>query len=493
MPVMAGAVSAIRSRATAVASGGGGGGGAVPADVSAGVAAWRMVGWGAGDWIYGDQSYHTGYHNQGWGGCAYVNGYPYGLSGGANDFQATTATGLGSQFALQKQLEGLAEAAAPNAKMGTFEHNTSGVSYVGVHFQSDAATTGGAPFGDWHNTTLRATVAAFMGRMAAAAKLCSLDGIAGDTEPYYGKTWNAALSNGHTVQENRDAAYAWGYAIGQAVFTAFPGCNTMIYSFYPPYGWNMDRLQGAGANTASLQIDFWHGYLAAMKDLDGNGRFIILDATWYRPDPQVSGALLNMALLYNTQGALAWMSRYFASSVWDYASDRIDITPMSWRGTDGSAYYMNSVPSDSTWSGMVSQYRLSGMGGLRAEYNFEGSPDLTTIYNGATLIAGAQAAASTASVDSTVPSLAVTSNSTAGGVKTLAGTASHAKYGIRCINFYNVSNVKVGAAQMTWNTNGGSYTTNYDAARMDWTASVPASATYATVVSAKDQRHSLAV
>lgn len=469
---------------TPAGGGGGGGGGGTLGDTTTGAAAYRLIGWGAGDWLYGDQAFHQQWKDSnGFGGCVYLHSYPYGIPGGADNFRGTTAAGAGSEFNVQKQLEGLNPSGSNPARMGVNARAVGNKSYIGVRFQSDEQLSGAAPFGvPWSDTTTRGTVATFMGNMAGAAKLCSIDGIAGDFEPYYNKTWDATTFTGAgAVGVNRGNAYAWGLAIGQAVFAAYPGCEFICYSFYMPDGWNMVQLQSPGTNNSELKIDFFHGYLKAMADAASGGRLILLDATFYRPDPQKSGATLANALKYNTQGPLAKFSNYFSSGVWNYVCDKIDISPFSWAGTDPSSFYINSIPGEPAYASTQDVYRTWGMGGIRAEYNYEGSPDLATnsnigpsgtnyyTYNGTNPPgghgAGMVAAASPAKITTVVPTITnVGHTALSGGASTVTCRAAHA-YGIRCVQAF-VGTTYLGAFQMVWTQNGGDYTTNYDNAYM---------------------------
>ena len=110
---------------------------------------------------------------------------------------------------------------------------------------------------------------------------------------------------------------------------------------------------------------------------------------------------------------------------------------------------------------------------------------------------GIRAAARRKPIDTTPPTLnAKPPVNNGDGTFTVTGSAHHIN-GIRCVRGYVHPNTsaRVGA-EMTFNPQGGTYQTNYDAATQDYTITVTAkSGQYLmlTAVSIHDQEHSLRI
>ena len=181
--------------------------------------------------------------------------------------------------------------------------------------------------------------------------------------------------NSHTAQETRQQAYSWGLAIGTAIFEAHPSSKILIYSWHPPGGWEDTFVYGQKSAKAPLTY-FWMGYLEAMANHgNADARMVVTDAFFYKPLPQVTGALLANALKYHTQGSIAWLSRNLAPGVWNKVCDRIDMSLFSWAGTDSNDAKFYKHTGEPAFADQLSLFRRYAMGTRRANYTYEGSPD----------------------------------------------------------------------------------------------------------------------
>lgn len=380
----------------------------------------------------------------------------------------------------------------PGTTFVTRAHGAGSIAGQGVRWQTqDSGVVN--PFGtDWGDTTKRATIASAFGAAAALAHTNGVDYFSGDWEPYYNKTWAASYSGHTNTALNRANAYLWGKAVGDAMYAAYPGLKIAVYSFRMPQGWDAAQaLVNSGLSNAfedEVQIDFFCGLMTAMKDAASGGRFIINDAIWYRDAAKyISGASESAAMKLHTQGPMAYFSRYITTTsgqaTWDYVCNRIDVTAMSHRGSDSSAFYLATEPDDTEWVTQLALLRQWMMGPWRFEYIWEnyGYPTLSSElyltaadYLTSTSVNGAITAANSAAVDTSSPSITnVSAGAVSGGNVTITGRASHF-YGIRCVQANVTPGGALKAAQMTFTPNGGSYTTNYNSAYMAWTITLPA-------------------
>jgi hypothetical protein len=294
----------------------------------------------------------------------------------------------------------------------------------------------------------------------------------------------------HTQADVNRQAYTYGQAVAEQMWTAFPSMVLLWYHYFPPGGWN-DIIYEVADSTPYphayyAQDAFFQGMLAGMHVVGATGRICLIDASFYRDAAvNVPGANNQAAYFLNSQGPRAWMSSNFSHSVWNYACDHIDIAGFTWRGTDGTGFYDRTQPSDSEWAQSVMDARAYSEGPRRAEYvwNSEwpaapsvpgGTPTFT--YTSSTMLgsgqpSGAVPASSTSPLSTSVPTITNLSTSLFAGVVTITCNAAHA-YGIRCVKVYNGTGFDpanpaasyLGAMQMTFEPNGGSYTTNYNSA-----------------------------
>lgn len=475
---------------TVVAAPSGPPGGALPSDIAAATPAWRTLAWAGGSFLGYSQALQQTWHDRGAGGQVYLTKYPYGI-GGDQDFIGTTAASLGAQYQHQRQLEGVSGPSMP-----AVTHATGGLAFYGVYFQSNEmapytypAPPQVGPFGDWFDTTRRDLVVGFFARLSAAAALTGLDGIAGDVEAYFNKSWRADLDNGHTAAANRAEAEDWGYRIGQVYYAAKPGGIFVTYGFYPEYGWARGYFGPSIPPPDTyhpldeLIIDFLQGFYRAMMEANTGGLHVMIDAFWYRETSQVGGVSVDNAWWYNLNYGLAGYSQYFDRDVWDYMAGRLKIVPMSMASTDASSFLRNTQPTHAGWSQMVQHYRRLGMGGIKFEYAFDGDWESVEgevglyqgqqYYKDPTSIAGMQAAADQTPHDTTLPTIrstsdvanTVTSVDNGDGTWTISFRAAHA-LGIECAHVWVDPTGPQRAAVMTVNANGGTPQTGFPNAYM---------------------------
>jgi hypothetical protein len=284
-------------------------------------------------------------------------------------------------------------------------------------------------------------------------------------------------------------AYTYGQNVAEQMWTSFPGLVLLWYHYFPPGGWNDKFYQvvdGSPYPHAYYPQDaFFAGMLAGMHAVGATGRICLVDATFYRDaGVNVSGANNQAAYFLNSQASRACLSSsYLSQSVWNYACDHFDIAGFTWRGAGPG--YESTEPTDAQWAQSVMDARAYSEGPRRAEYVWnsawpaapsipDGTPSFT--YTSPTMLGsgqptGAIPASSPSPLSTSVPTITNLFASLVGGVVTITCNAAHA-YGIRCVKVYNGTGFNpanpaasyLGAMHMTFEANGGSYTTNYDSA-----------------------------
>jgi hypothetical protein len=111
---------------------------------------------------------------------------------------------------------------------------------------------------------------------------------------------------------------------------------------------------------------------------------------------------------------------------------------------------------------------------MRFEYAWVASPGEYAPYETATSIAGAQAAASTTPKTGGLPAISSLAAVASGGNVTITLTVAH-PYGIYGVRIHDAAGSVLDVATMTWNTNGGAITTNFNSQSQSCTATVPGS------------------
>jgi hypothetical protein len=489
-----------------------------PPDVANGQGAWRMIDWGN---IYEAFVDAPLWKSRGWGGFSvgfdYLAGY-----GGTQDFAPSSQLGnRNPKYEVQRYIEG-----RPGASVPQRYHASGCEAYIGTRFSSrDLKGSGLPPWGDWFNEKVRGDVASAFGRLAKFCKWIGMDGLTADVED---GLWDRTTypGNSHTADETRHQAYTWGLEIGNAVLRAHPSSKILIYSWHPPGGFQDTFLYRQTSAKMPLTF-FWMGYLEAMA-MHGNAdsRLVVTDASFYKPDPQVAGATLANALKFHTQGSIAWLSQNLAPAVWDKVCDRIDISAFSWAGTDSHDEGFYKHTGEPAFADQLFLFRRYAMGTRRANFTLEGSPDRycwidhthrapegpNNEYDQANNwyvvqrksgpndapgghLPGIRAAARREPIDTTPPTLGAKPPVNNGdGTFTITGTAHHV-HGIRCVRAYVHPRVNTrSAGQMTFNPQGGTYQSNYDASTQDYTIKVrakPGKYLIITAVSIHDQEHSI--
>jgi hypothetical protein len=562
-----------------------------PADITNGQGAWRMIGWGNSSISGADEAT---WQSRGFGGFKGSTNFLFGFGGG-QQFRGSSVIGeTAASWSQQKSLE-----QTDFGKIGGFE------GYWGAKLR-DTSLTGNQPVLNWWSDSSRALFAQRWGELAAFAKFQGLEGTSSDTEQGY---WGLDYSgNTHTDAENAARIESWGYEMGKAAFTAYPDIKHLAYDWHIPEGTaGYDGIRpywGPGTDFSNTNVwdgqeavmpknMLWQGYLKAMADFGGAGaRIINAEADFYKPktEPYYKA---------QTQASIAGLSQDFTQAQWNKIYDKIDLTHMTWAGTDWGlqAQKMGSVSSSDgtftvtshgysngwyvlvengsaggldplkdyvvknatantfqlegaspTSSGTVYVRRISphtsyqntgepafanhlamarkyGMGTRRVEYIYNGTPDNYIFYDTrhhggigpapggpGTLnnwyifsglnapgghLPGMLAAASQAPVSTTPPTITANAPVNNGnGTFTITGSAAHTD-GIRGVNAFVYPNAtsKV-AAKLTWNKHGGSFSTNFNAATMDYTLTVtgsPGQYVMLTALSVHDQAHSIRV
>jgi hypothetical protein len=490
---------------------------APPPDVAHGVGAWRMIDWGSAYEAFVDV---PTWRSRGWGGFAvgfdYLTGY-----GGNQDFTASSQLGNDNPvYEFQRYIEH-----TPGTSLPKRCHEHGCEAYLGTHFWSrNFGNSKRPPWGDWFDTKLRADVATKIGRVAAFCNWIGMDGLKADTE--FG-LWDETSYDGndHSEDETLDQVGSWGRAVGAAIFQTFPSAKMLVYPWHPPGGWE-DTFVYKQDKSKSPMTHFWTGYLEAMAEHGNNdSRLIVADPFFYKPTSGVGGVPLENALKYHTQGSIAWLSKNLPAAAWNRVCDRVDMTMFSWAGTDSKdeGYYKHT--GEPAFADQLHLFRRYAMGPRRANYTNEGSPDrycwIDHTHPAPELadhkfdqannwyvvdtksgpndapgghLPGLRAAASREPVNRTPPTLSVKPPvDNDDGSFTVTGSAFHTD-GIRCVRGYvHPSKRERVAAQMTFNTRGGTPQTNLDRATQDFTMTVnaePGEYLMVTVVSVHDQQHS---
>ncbi len=528
---------------------------AAPADVTAGVPASMLIGYGTGHATQQLANYTTW---KGWGFGGYTtkiggNHFLVGFGGTQQYKTAGGAIGAGGHiisavgdtsgpYDYQQAYEGYGVPTINGGaygnfmNIGGFQAKAQGLTtkmYIAVKLLAQAATSTRAPFGDWFDDTLWASVCAAMGNVAAGAAFLGGDGIKFDMENNT-NSFDQAATSGHTNADQLVKIEQRGYEFAKAIYQAFPNCEVLLYDWPMPHSWYdevLKRNQINGGNPAATlknsltdnKTQFIYGLLRAMTQFGGaQSKFWHIDSFWYRGSTQYGSVQTSVpfALKWNTYGGLSNMTQTLPTATLNGAYTRFYMTPFSWAGIDGNnAIGQQGSPA---WENSQDVNRLWGMGGLRAEYNFNGTPgsqstapdpahtppitgsiwypgnDYSTPANRTTRLF---AAASTTSQDSTPPTISsVTQSGRSGSNITLTFNVAHG-YGIHYVDYAVYSNpttvVSTGVFVMTFDPNGATQgSANLDSARMLISQSIVAAAGRFVVITAHStigQSHSVVV
>lgn len=506
-------------------SGGGTGGGGTappaPSDVTTAVPASTWIAWGAAGHRYISAGpYAAWLANLGFAGFAGNMGEGGLKTTGSSNTQlssATTAAALGTAYNQQKCYEGLAQPTDPMTNGGSpggmFKYKHDSAPSMKCYLKIGVPTS--STLGSFSNSSFRAEVATLTGQMAAECLFLNGNGIAFDHES---GAWQEA---GISTAQNRINLEQYGYQVGVALWTAFPAADLLLYYWIAEGSWHaLGSYQGSPGTPpyAPVPIElelcrtfFYYGLMRGHMDANATGKMRFFDHWFYR-GVQFSGATIQTALKWNTQGRLAVVSRGVSAATWSHIAPYLFISPFSWAGTDAGTYYPTNQEPQPTYTDNLEQYRQWGMGGYRAEFNLggDGTPGIAgSSFGGEGLWAGhdnysfpsgraagmLSSVSTNASYSTTAPTLSA-SASGAGSTRTLSGTAAHA-YGIHYVEAYLYPSGTRVNAQMTFNLGGGTPTTGIANCFMDWTLSLTGVATgnYAIVTahSTLGQQHSTVV
>lgn len=492
-----GAVAASRSVAKIrppITGGGGGpgpgpGGGNepnVPADTTDGTPAHKMLHWGSGLWLFNARSQYDTY--DGWGYGGYKTGtYHLPGFGGGDDWKPSLAADSSAPYTHQWGAQtgnGGGEAAALAAALGW-------ETYIGHYFKSTTQSTLVPPFGDWFNATTRTTVIGIIERWAEAAEFLGMDGLAWDLELGNGEGWAADGYEGdtHTEAENRAEAHAWGVDIGEAIWTAKPDANLIVYgsSHVALPGDFNDKVQEVVnelpyPNTTQLVHNLLYGVLEGMENVGGTGLLIIACPIFYRaPFNNITGATFPAAYKLNSQAARAFMSSQLSGARRSFALHHLAIVGFTWLHSDGTDFYDNNEPTPAQWANYQdAAWRYSEFE-RRVEYNHPGGwpgHTLNPKYDDPVAIEGTQEHSSQTPLNTDPPVFTNVVATVSGGAVTITCDVAH-DYGVAWVDVFVGSTYEadpggsfLGTMHFNqWDEAGGSVTTNFDDAFMDCTFS----------------------
>jgi len=459
-----------------------------PVPALVGQTAWRMVAIGAvgapvpGWWLLDAASYAT-LHARGWGGNSSLVGYMGGSSGqgGTYNFKSTTASGdaggVGQPYYLQRVVEGL-EAVNANGTPVTYATSNAMTSGIGFYAAKSGQAAGSPPFGgDWANTTNRGNIATYLGNVAGFCNLVGIGQIHLDT--LAGASW--------AVTANRQQPFDFGKALAQAVYAVRPSLDTLVYGWQFPYGFGaeVDFVRNAVPfSDGDAQQDFWMGWLEGMRLSSATGKCYVVDRVWLRPPSAwIANATFAGAYRLAIERALAALSKnltvghalarvYASDDLRAYALRTIRMTGMTWRGTDGTAFYDATQPSDAAWGQMRSASRDLGMGPKCWELTLGGTPMDSALYAGANWIAQATAYDDPTSMVSPYPVISsVVQTAQGGGSWLVTCTVQHSQAVTRVEAWLGEIFLKTFTA-VDWLDNGGNLTNGYPNATVTQTVTL---------------------
>jgi hypothetical protein len=365
--------------------------------------------------------------------------------GGAQDFTGDPNAALtGANYALQRSLRDtriVERASARGMKL-----------YLGVYlanYYNDAT-----PLKEWFDDAgWSREVLPKMRNLAAAAKLLGFAGLALDQELYPSQggvataTW-AWDYPGNSSSETavRAKAKQRGAELMSAILDGFPGAELAVYHFDFPGDWNdlvqeeVNDEENVGADL--LHLDFWDG----MTSVDGYRAVRFFDSIFYKEPHRGSW---ESALTYNTNQVLAAFSRRFSN--WDYASERVFISPFSWID-DGPRPGFEEARSPEHVAEQLLAFRKWGMGGEFANYAYAPLTD----FDYSPYVPAMQAGSRPGTVDGVAPTIDL--SDTTG--PTIEGTA-HDNLAIRAVRWRD-NRGRSGVARMRWEILDGDYDSGYE-------------------------------
>lgn len=480
---------------------------AAPGDTIAGTAAWRMLGWGGPQWWFNSASQYATAKNNGWGGASVGiqhMGPPTGL-GGLFMFKGTSAIGDGGEegggnpWYYQQLLEHrfgqdpMAFANAQGMLMG-----------IGFYTKSAGQNLDLPPLGgDWTNTTNRTNIANYLAGVAGCMNLVGMQELHFDIE-HNGTGWNSSALGGAT----RTDVFNFGKTLAQAAHTVKPNMDVAVYSWYSTDGFdgevfNFSSGGAAPTNYAQALVweDFFCGWMEGMRLANATGYLYNLDAKFYRvPAAYIPGATFASAYKLDIERAMAWLSQiskpgnansrpWASEALASYVLKVYRAAAFTWRGHDGTPFYVNTQPDDTTWTTMLSEARTRAMGPKRWEYTWAGSWTDESWYLNSGVISGGQANDDPTPISTSAPTISNLARvNNGGGSFTITCQASHL-YGVTRVDLLLGSQL-LQSMKMTFNANGGSITTNYNASFQDCTATLTGRSVSDTIIvkaySAKD-------
>jgi hypothetical protein len=385
------------------------------------------------------------------------------------------------------------------------------------HNTSPFGGTGGWVDDTWWNNTVIPAVAGFAG----AAHLYGFDGVFFDQEMIGCKSglpgggcgdwvWNY---NGNTASEAtvRAKAKQRGQQLMTAMLAQFPQMELTVYDNRFPEDANslIQQVVNKVPDTQqyeTVSADFWNG----LTSVDGYKAIRFNDATFYKV-AHIGG--FDDLIPYDYNRTFAYASRTFDN--WDYLAPRFFISPFIWisqnsgnpdssppnRGEPfsyyrGDQYVYNQMQTFRKWGmgGEFWNFSFSSIFPPDSGWNYSGpNPDHPAfsvtidgkVYNypgypgnvnNPSNVSAMQAAAKPGIVDSTPPTLNITSPANGSSVGSATATVSGNTTDNMAIHYVKWSNNRGGSgfAPMTWKATSCHCSSPYSWVwQMDWSANIP--------------------
>jgi len=333
--------------------------------------------------------------------------------GGTQNFTGDPKARLrGDSHALQRRLR--------NTEIGERARDRGMKLYLGAKLvnYSNRAT----PLRDWFDDRgWRRTVLPRMSDLAAAAKLLGFAGLAFDQELYPQRgnvesaTWDWDYpGNTHSEAQVRAKAKQRGGQLMRTLLEAFPGIELTAYDVQFPETWEA-VVQGVvndeeDAYAARLDIDFWDG----LTNVEGYSAIRLVDAIFYKSSHLETW---DSALRYNAVALAGLLSRRFSN--WGHASSRVFLSPFSWIDPGPGEGAFDDARSPDVVLEQLLAFRKWGMGGEFANYVFD---DHLSTFDFSPYIDAIREASRPTAVDSTPPTLQVSSIEGSGRSTRIQGT-----------------------------------------------------------------------
>jgi hypothetical protein len=333
---------------------------------------------------------------------------------------------------------------------------------------------------------------------AAGAAFLNCKGLYFDTE---NPTWDPtaqAPPAGKTEAQVRTQLELRGYQMGIQIYTNFLDCNILIYHPVPGrtfYDTNIYNPPNGVSNLTLREMCYVYGLMRAGAQLNNTGRFAYLDHhLGYRVDTGGTGASMQTAIKWSTQGMLAEFSQTLPDASRDHWMSLIDYRLYTWSSCDPTPFYFDSELSVADYNSQLELARQWSMGGRRHEFSPAGQPgdaeNVTRNPGGQhskwfgqspyTFPTGRQAgmlaATSTTPQDNSSIVVGTIAQSRAFNTVTLTFTAQH-PFGIAHVHWtlFAANGTTIagqGESKMVMNLNGGTRTAGIPNQYMDCTAVV---------------------